>query len=276
MLVDRLQPRAALALHDDIAFDDRFDGVSFFGVNEGAAIARYLQLIIQSSLYQYLVLLLDGQYGVEREVVHLQTIRSVPIVPWQGLADALRRRCVALSERLRNGADDQLLGEIDSFTFDVFGLSNVQRDAVQDTVATAPPTMRAKRRALQATKGTERQQFVTTCESELQSVLRASHLQSRVALRNDLDQWPWRFVQVDVFKMDGKAPESATLDPRRFLEAADQAAASLVMVEIDKMTTLIGVLDRYRYWTRTRARLLAASLLSESDRCLSVAASAAR
>lgn len=264
MRVGEQSPRAALSF-EDVAFDERFDGVSFADVQHGASIARYLQLVIQSALFQHALLMLDGQFGIEREVVHKATIESVPVVPWDLLTKSQRSQSLGLSQRLHHGMTEELLAEIDRFVADVFELSNVQRTTIADTLRTALPTAGAKKAAVQRTTPAEREQFVAVCQDELRNVLRASRKDAFVWLRDDLELvGAWRVVQIDRVEQGSGRPAAIRLDTRRFVEAADEAAASLVTVQVNERTALVGLLDRYRYWTQTRARMLAASLLSES------------
>lgn len=263
MRVDECSPRAALSL-GDVAFDERFDGASFANVPDGAAIAAYLQIVIQSNLFQHALLMLDDQFGIEREVVRLTTIKSIPVVPWAELTDVQRSRSFELSQQLHAGVTHELLAGIDSFAADVFCLSNVQRTTVADTLATAIPTAAVKQNAVRGTTKAERDMFVEVCQHELRSVLRASDKDAFVRLHEDFSSSFWRIMQIDRVHHGELQPPVAGLDPRRFVEAADEAAASLVTMEVNERTTLVGLLDRYGYWTRTRARMLAASLLSES------------
>lgn len=265
MVADANAPRAALSLAD-VAFDERFDGVSFAKVRDGASIAAYLQIIIQSSVFRHLLFFLDGQFGIEREVVHLETIESTPVVPWRDLSTDQRSHALQLSRRLRDGMDPELHHSIDRFASDVYGLSRVQREAIADTLATALPTAESKNNAVRPTTDAERKLFASVCQSELRGVLEASGTAAVVRTRDDLRSLGlWRVVQIDRIDGGEAEPPIADLAPRRFVDAADEASASLVTVRIDGRTTLVALLDRYRYWTATRARLLAAALLSEAD-----------
>lgn len=264
MRADELSPRAAFSLND-LAFDERFDGASFANLPEGAEIAAYLQLVIQSSIFQHALLMLDGQFGIEREVVHLATIKSIPVVPWSQLTDAQRSRSFELSQELRNGMTPDLLKDVDRFVVGVFGFSNVQCITIADTLATALPTAAAKHTAVRPTTEAERSTFVEVCQDELRSVLRASHKNAFVRLRNDFASSFCPIIQIDRVDRGDAKPALSDVDPRRFVEAADEASASLVTMRVNERTILVGLLDRYGYWTRTRARMLAASLLSEPD-----------
>lgn len=262
MHVDDLRARASLS-REDVIYDERFDGVSFAAVVNGLDIAEYLQLVLQSSLCRYLYLLLDEQFGVEREVVHKTTIESVPVVPWSSLSNAQRKRSKSLSLELRNGLTPARIEKVNDFMFDVFSLSNVERDAIRDTLSTVSPTADEKKNALRATTDAERRCFAVTCEQAIQDVLTASGASAAVRVRDDLTFGSWRILQVD--KYQGMRPTRRELDLKRFLEAADEAAASLVIVHDSADIAIVGILDRYRYWTPTRARVLAATMLSEVD-----------
>lgn len=262
MRADEQSARASLSMND-VAYDERFDGASFATVPSGAAIGAYLQIMMQSSLFRHALLMLDGQFGVEREVVHLRTIESVPVVRWNELPAPQREQCARLSRRLHSGLSPTLMSAIDEFAFDALRLSNVQRDAVLDTLATASPTAATKQNALRMTTEADRKAFAEVCAGSLRSVFAASGRDARVRLREDMAFAAWRVLQVDRFT--GNEPGLATVDHRRFIEGADEASASLVVVRASAETTLVAILDRYRYWTRTRARVLAASLLLEHE-----------
>lgn len=256
------QARASVSLRD-VVYDERFDGVSFSGVAEGAEIARYLQIVLQSSLTRHSLFLRDAQFGVEREVVHKETLESLPVRPWRSLSASERRQALSLSERLERGSTG-LQVEIDEFVFSLFGLSDVHRDAVRDTLETTFPTTDSKQRALLRTTNENRLRFVDVCRDALQGLVEASRLRAEVReLPSDTGRW--RMLQVDVWPSNMPAPSRAEFSARTILEAADGASASLVTIRVDPERTLVAILDSYRYWTPTRARLLA-DLASGIDR----------
>ena len=158
---------------------------------------------------------------------------------------------------------DELLVEIDRFVADVFRLSDVQRTTIADTLTTALPTADAKTASVRPTTLPERNMFVRVSQDEFRSVLQASRKDAFVRLRDDLVFGSWHIVQIDCVAQGYGKPVAADLDVGRFVAAADEASASRVTVRVNEQTTLVGLLDRYRYWTRTRARILAALLLSE-------------
>lgn len=255
MRVDHTHARAGLAFIG-VAYDQRFDGVSFADVRGGEDIAAYLQLVIQSNLFAHSMLFLDGQFGVEREVVVKDTIERMPVVPWGELAGGHQQRVASLSNRLRREPSKELFSDIDELIADIFALSDVQRATIRDTLATALPTAPAKKNAARRTQQAERTRFARTCERELSELLGEP-----VTIRElDLTDAPWFFLQIDNVKGLREAPPPVRVDSSQLVAVSDDASVSLITIREGKRTMVVGQLDQYRYWTSTRARLLAASL----------------
>lgn len=256
MRVDASMPRSTLSF-SDVAFDERYDGASFLGISDGLDQAAYLQVVIQSSLFTHSLLFLDGQYGVEREVVHKKTIERVPVIPWQELSLPQRRYSTRISARLHAGATVDVLADIDKFVFDLFGLSDVQRQTVLDTVKVALPTTEAKIESTRLTDARERLEFCEICASELSDIL-----DRPVLIREVLQDCasPWRFMLVTAV---GAASETTLPDLATVALAAGDASVSLVTIHVARGVLMVFLLDQFRFWTQTRARLLAAALTAE-------------
>lgn len=262
MRADPYAPRSGIS-EDDVAFDERFDGVSFHGVPDGWDIARYLQVVVQSSLFRHALLLRDAQFGVEREVVHAASLHAVPVIPWAEVSMEARSRALALSDALASGHSPALLEAIDAFVFGMFDLSVPERDAVRDTLATSMPTAAAKAAAVRRTTDDERRAFAALLEKELNDILAASDEQVTVRLRGDLCRIdPFAFLQLDRGPMGSRSATQVDVELSEIVNAADLSAVSMVVLHGASRTMLLGLLDRFRYWTRTRARLVAAAYLA--------------
>jgi hypothetical protein len=205
----------------------------------------------------------DGRYGVERDAVHQNSIDLLPIVPFDRLDQAMRGRVELLSNRLIEDMSENLVDEIDAFIFDTFDLAKVERHAIRDTVETDLPSTVSKRRSLASPTSEESSLFTRTLAESLDSILSASRLFTLVRERAipGLESSPWRIIEVSV-SCDGVwsdvAPSIAS-----FLKEADENGASLVIVRSDETTWLIGMMSQYRYWTPTRARLLANEIIAK-------------
>lgn len=253
VLADPRAPRASVALAD-VAYDERFDGISFSGVRDGEVLARYLQLVFQSSLVTHFALMTDAQFGVEREVVHAETLKQMPIVPWNELSPQLRMRAKRLSEALW-AAGGGMQEAIDDFVGDTLGLSDIERDAVVDALAVSLPTAQSKGTATRNTTSDDRQRFASILCEEVSNVLGTAVVASLLEAEPES---PWQFVTVST---NGKLPRAAlsSADRKKTIELADQGAVSMVMIR-NASTLTVGQLDRYRFWTTTRARVLASQV----------------
>lgn len=261
MPADLRAPRAHLA-RERVAFHESFYGASFARVPAGEAVAGYLQLVLQSSLFPFFGILTDAQYGVFVDAMFKETAEKLPVVPFAALSRSHQQRSTALAKRLPSGPlDDALADEIDELVFDVFELSDVERDTVRDTLATALTSTQSKRTATRDPSPGERAAFLSTLQASLTDVLSASRVRAAVRERDDLRWAPWLLIEVCISRDGG----FADVEPpaRRFLEEADINGASLVVAQASETTWFLGLLSRYASWTPTRARILASDLLAK-------------
>lgn len=262
---DPALPRVAIS-ERDLAFSQSWHGASFAGVDNGAARARWLQLLLQSNVFLHFALLTDGWFGVERDHYSLETLKAFPIVPFERLTAGQDRIARKLSDELwGDGWSKGLEGRIDDLAFDAYGLDDVERACVQDTLATSLPYARTRHRALAHASSKDTSQFVDILEKELTHVLEASDRRTHVRLRSDVTEGPWSVLQVDRFATQEGQSSTPPIPWKSIFEEAESAGATLITVRIDTITTLVAILRNYRYWTPTRARILALTLLSGED-----------
>lgn len=256
----RSEPRAHRC-DSDVVFDATLSGVSLAGIGEASELSAYLQLLLQSAAYHFHELLIDPQFGMFVDAIYLESVSLFPIVPLDHLSLPHREQARQLAARLASGWSEALADEIDSFVFDTFDLSTVERQAIRDTLDTALPSTESKRNAVRPPLPQERQRFIDTLADSLDSVLSASELRTAVREREDLHWNPWQIIEVCVSR-DGEWSKVAP-PIQTFLEEADANGASLVVVRASETTWFIGLLSRYAMWTQTRARLLATDLIAE-------------
>jgi len=132
-------------------------------------------------------------------------------------------------------------------------------------LATRLPMKSIKGLGLQATTAETRSEFAMTCQEDLRAVLDAIGLDAHVQAHARDDVNAWRFLQVDVVRKHAPVKPTQGIDAARFSEASEKGASSLIIVHVSASTRILGILDRQRYWTKTRARMLAALLLAEGE-----------
>lgn len=254
VIADRLRPRS-VRVDCDAVFSESFHGISFANVERSEDQARLLQLLMQSAVVEFFLLLVDRSFGSERERTEMASFQSVPVVPLERLSEAQLRDMRRLSKAMEGGLDHDLLREIDLFVFDLFGLLNVERDAVMDTLEVRGPRPTSDKTAVRHTDADDRREFLKVLRSSLDDVLQASGLRSSVT-ELGARGLPWRVLSVAT--RDVPSPE---LDIGVLLKTADESGTSLVIVPTSNWHVFVALPDLYRYWTRTQARLLAAELV---------------
>jgi hypothetical protein len=260
---DPLLPRTSIS-DQRLAFSQSWHGASFSVVENGLAEARWLQLLLQSGAFLYFALLTDGWFGIEREHYVLDTLKAFPVVPLDRLTRKQRIIALKLSEELwSDGWSTQLQEKINDLVFDLYELDDVERECVSDTLETALPYAEQRQNAVRSPTAKELKKFASTLEAELTNILDVSGEQARVQPRSSPPAAPWGVLQIDRGIRRRLDSDVAEIPWYAILKEADDAGATLVTVRLDAVTTFVAILKHYRYWTPTRARILALSLLSE-------------
>lgn len=251
---DPLVPRA-MRSDTTLAFHESFHGVSFKDVRRGSDHARVLQILLQSRLGNFVSLLTDALYGVERETLYKESFEAFPIIPLDRLTDEQFESMRQLSKEMESGIDSALFDTLNAFVFDLYGLDAIERLAIEDTLDTRGPASASVRRAVTPTNNDERARFIGVVKESLDDVLQASGLSATVAeVVNQCG--PWRVLSIST------RPTSVTSVPLDALvKEADETGLSLVVLPMTSSHVFVGLPDRYRHWTRTQAVLLAHDLL---------------
>jgi len=264
---DATWPRAMFC-EQDVAYKDSFYGYSAAWHNDADLLARWLLVFLNSGFALYLHLMRGAQYGVERTRLQLNDLEEVPFPPLEDLDAFARKKIRILSERLcTNGMD--VMPEIDDFMAHLFGLTKADRQVVRDTIETALPYEWSYGRAQDAPTSEE----VDTWRKEVRDILapileyaERDFAVERVTPKNATS--PWILVRLAA-SVRGKAPPGESLNPA-VIEAAEALALHEWASRIEFMgnvpgSLLIGVFAQYRYWTRTRARMLALDILGRPE-----------
>ncbi|MCY1328659.1 N-6 DNA Methylase [compost metagenome] len=254
VLADPLQPRS-VRLSGDVAYSQSWHGISFAGIDRQIDEAQFFQILLQSYVAEFFLLLVDKTFGVERERIEQESISQFPVVPIADLSKRQFAEMQRLSKAMESGLDQALFEKLNSFVFDVYGLDVVERAAIQDTLDTRGPTPASVRRAVMQPSNAERERFFAALEESLDDVLQASGVAVTV-VEVPMERLPWRLISI------ATGPVSATSIPMEALfKEADESGASLVVLPVSPSHVFVGLPNRYRHWTRTQAVLLAHDLL---------------
>lgn len=257
--MDRRQSFAHLVF-DDVAFVSSYYGYSTAGHPQAEALARYLHLFFHCNIWLHFGLMTGSQFGAERNKLQKQSIDDFPIVPFGALTKRHRDRVSALSERLIAG-DSGVFDEIDKFFGQLYGLNESDLHVIRDTLEVGQAYRESSgQRACSPPKISECATFVERLRELLAPFLEVKPAKLPAAL-----WYPHGTSTADrTFSavLMGCSPDS--LDEqiyfKKVLSLADDTGASQILMKLDGRGLLIGIRNQYRYWTDTRARLLAAEI----------------
>lgn len=250
---------ALLSLHD-VAYDQSFYGYSAAGAEDGELLVRYLQLFAHSSLWQHYALLTATKIGAERRTIYKQVFHDCPFVPLEQLTPQQHRRVVALSNQLLR-EDRRVFAQIDRFFASLYGLDRLDCEVIRDTLDVAPPYQSSRQRAATPPRASEVDRFRHRLETLLRPYFRAVGTDARVAL---LDQQS-TLASYRLLFVSRRSRNKPKLDPdiwRHIVSLATDTGATRI-IHIVEGGIVVGLLNQYRYWTPTRARLLATALARE-------------
>lgn len=251
----------ALLSDVDVAFNESFHGYSGAGHNEGDHLVRYLHLLVHSLLWMHYALLTSPKLGAERREIYKTDWDDFPIVPFSDLSIAQQREMYSLSKRLER-ADRTVFPEIDKFFGGIYGLDKFDLEVIQDTLDVCMPYKESRDRACQSPSNNERRTFCKRLESVLSPFFQVLGKQPEVTLaepnRTADFHAPFGTLTIGIRgQMDSTSRDSVE---RKVQQLATETGATQIIQETERGLA-IGILNQYRYWTPSRARLLAAEIL---------------
>ncbi|HJZ92183.1 MAG TPA: N-6 DNA methylase [Gemmataceae bacterium] len=247
---------------DDVVYVSSYYGYSTRGHPKAELLARYLHLLIHSDIWLHFGLITGAQFGAERNKLQKQSIEDFPLVRLEALNADQTRTIARLSQRLVAG-DSEVFDAIDKLFARIHGLTTADLDVIRDSLdvgqayressgtrACAPPTT------------TECRRFVERLRNLLAPFLEIDESAVRATLW--VPDGASRADQTFGAIVFGKAPDQ--LDDKIYREVvplADNTGASRIVMTQTGGGMLVGLRNQYRYWTTTRARILAADIIRD-------------
>jgi SAM-dependent methyltransferase len=254
----------ALLSLKDVAYDQSFNGYSAAGAKDGESLVRYLQLFAHSSIWQHYALLTDTKIGAERRTIYKQVFDECPLVPFDQLSSQQQRRVAVLSKQLLK-EDGRVFTQIDRFFASLYGLDHLDCEVIRDTLDVVPPYQSARSRAAGPPKPAEADRFRHRLETLLRPFFRVVDAEPRVALLPPSQGGPSPIPSYRVLLVSRRSRTKLMLDPalwRQIVALATDAGATRIIHAVDG-GLVVALLNQYRFWTPSRARLLAAALARE-------------
>ncbi len=241
-----------------IVFNETFYGYSPHGYPDASTLVRYLALVLGSNIVLWMALVTSGEFGFEREVVEKATLDRMPIPDFRKLNRPQHREILSLFKKLQSktGTWEQ----VDEWIASLYGLGSRDLQVISDTLEFNLPFAENKRKAQEAPTKTEREKFCDVLAKEL--LPWCERFGSKLVV-HPLSQpaiSPWQGIEVRTSRV-GISEAVPAQDWEGLLRAADEAAASELLLRNGSNSLLIGQLAQKRYWNETQACLLAQRII---------------
>ena len=243
---------------DDLVFNESFYGYSPSGHPEARLLVRYLALVLGSRLITWLALVTSGKFGFERDVVEKAALDQIPLPDFDKLSNEQLDEVGRLADGLRSGAVSW--EEVDDWVTELYGLGQRDLQTVFDTLEFGLPFAENKRKAQAVPSAVAKDEFCNVVREELQpwcdrfgSILDVHPIPS-------LAVSPWEAIGVWTGRNES-AEKALTGDWTGLLRAADEQAASEIVLRDEADGLLVGLLAQRRCWSKTQARLLAQRII---------------
>lgn len=243
---------------EDAVFNQSFYGYSTHGFEDPKGLARYLALVLGSQFTVWITLVTSGRFGVEREAVEKATLDRIPIPDYRTLNPSLRSRMDAIYEGLKK--DTETWQEADEWVADAYGLSARDRKLIADTLEFNLPFSQNRHSAQIRPPAAEQMRFCEIVEDALRPWGERFGTRIRVSLIDQAENSPWYGLSIRV--NDDRARQDVPgMDWRRLLLAADDLAATEIVLHVREGGLLIGRLAQRRYWSESQALSLAQQIV---------------
>lgn len=264
---DRRQGRGVLSF-DDVVYTERFYGYSAHGHEEPELLARYIHLFAHSDIWMYYALMTSSKFGAERRVFNKSDLDDCPVVPLEKLTSEQKNYVLHLSERLvqQDSQDTDVFEDIDKFFARLYGLDRLDLQVIHDTLDVSLPYAQSRLRACNAPTSDEHEQFRVQLEALLCPFFNVMGREPRLTFWRPSMAKPPESGKESPFTILMLGTQStAVLEPYtslwlQIVEVASKNGATRIFQETEGGLA-IAILNQYRYWTETRARLCAAEII---------------
>ncbi|AWM41775.1 N-6 DNA Methylase [Gemmata obscuriglobus] len=258
----------ALLCFDKVAYSEVFNGYSAAGHPDGELLARYLHLFVHSDIWLYYLLATSPEFGAERRRSRKADLEHCPIPPLENLTPTDRNELMRLSESLESNSaipwDD-----VDTFFAKLYQLRDYDLQVIRDTLAVALPYERSRERACRPATEAERATFIAYLAKAISPIVTPAFGTLHIhQVKSPAEKGKFS-SPFDVLFLTTKASNAANLDlilnggyrlMEEILQIADETGATQI-IHTESSGLVVGIFNHFRYWTISRARLLAGDII---------------
>lgn len=257
----RREDGRALLAFTDIAYNESFHGYSAARHAEGELLVRFIHLFVHSNVSVFYALATSPEFGAERRKLQKGDLDHCPVVPLSLLSSDQKREIMRLSKRLVDGRD--VFREIDEFFAALYGLDRLDLEVIGDTLDVCLPYSNARKRACQHPTHRGQETFRGRLEELLRPFFKVVGQKPVVRLWGPPDARVRQTMPYGVLVIGEGCqglPEADEFFRERVAALATETGQTLIVQE-SQDGLLVAILNQYRYWTPSRARLLAAEIV---------------
>ncbi|MCF7790096.1 MAG: SAM-dependent methyltransferase [Prosthecobacter sp.] len=250
-----------------MAFSKNFFGYTAYWHNESELLCALLHVIAHSQLFQHFSYMRSGQMGARKRILDKLDIDAFPFPDIEHLTNEQRAEIMRLADML-DGSGRNDWETLDAFVGGLFGLTKAEQQVVADTVTFNGPYAVVREQSMRTVPKEESAAFVRTLEQAIQPFFKAVGQKVKAALVPRLEgdwQQPWAFVTL---LLDGDSWTPSNKLIASLVGESSASAASRLIMPLPEGGLIIGLLNKRRFWTRSRARLCALHIAEEHlERC---------
>lgn len=232
-----------------IAYNESFYGYSTNGHPQSELLAEYLFILLNSKLFLYYVLMTSAKFAVEREAILKIDLDTFPILPIDTLSDKQKQSIGRIAKSFQNMPDWRSL---DNMVYRLYGMNRYDRQVIQDSLDVALPIAQAKKRASAPPKPGEIDQFI--------DMLKKSLLPLSVFITTIENNMPRSWTGLRISK--SKTDHASLINNNLYKAVNNSGSTRIIESDMDDKHINIYILSQYRYWTQSRARLLALEIIN--------------
>lgn len=250
-----------------MAFSKNFFGYTAHWHKDSGLLCALLHVIAHSQLFQHFSFMRSGQMGARKRILDKSDIDSFPFPNIDKLTKEQREEALRLANML-DAQGEKNWEALDAFVGRLFDLTKAEQQVVTDTVTFNGPYAVMREQAMRSVPPDEAATFVRTLEQAIQPFFKAVGQKVKADLVPRLEgdwQQPWAFVTL-LLNDDTWAPSEKLITS--LVGEASASAASRLVMPLPEGGLIIGLLNKRRFWTRSRARLCALHIAEEHlERC---------
>lgn len=250
-----------------IAFSKNYFGYSSHGHQDAELLCALLHILAHSEIFQHFCYMRSGQVGARKRILDKLDIDAFPLPDVEKLTKEQREEAMRFADMI-DGPGEKDWKRLDAFVGELFGLTAAEQQVVSDTVTFNGPFAVVREQAMRTVPIEEADAFVRTLEQAIQPFFKPVRQKVKATLVPRLEgDWrqPWAFVTL-LLNGDSWTPSEKLI--ASLVGEASACAATRLVMPLPEGGLIIGLLNKRRFWTRSRARLCALHIAEEHlERC---------